>query len=50
EAICEAIRLRRILEGLGIPQDKPTTLYVDNEGVLKLFRNRVFHERKNHIE
>ncbi|KAH9328265.1 hypothetical protein KI387_000373, partial [Taxus chinensis] len=39
EAVCEAIWLHRILEGLGIPQDKPTTMYVDNEGVLKLVRN-----------
>ncbi|KAH9296016.1 hypothetical protein KI387_039604, partial [Taxus chinensis] len=50
EAVCEAIWLRRILEGLGIPQDKPTTMYVDNEGVLKLVRNPVFHERTKHIE
>ncbi|KAH9290631.1 hypothetical protein KI387_034748, partial [Taxus chinensis] len=50
EAICEVIWLRRILEGLGIPQDKPTTMYVDNEGVLKLVRNPVFHERTKHIE
>ncbi|KAH9321895.1 hypothetical protein KI387_016534 [Taxus chinensis] len=50
EAVCEAIWLRRILEGLGIPQDKPTTMYVDNEGVLKLVRNPVFHERTEHIE
>ncbi|KAH9306698.1 hypothetical protein KI387_011102, partial [Taxus chinensis] len=39
EAVCEAIWLRRILEGLGIPQDKLTTMYVDNEGALKLVRN-----------
>ncbi|KAH9293055.1 hypothetical protein KI387_041742, partial [Taxus chinensis] len=50
EAVCEVIWLRRILEGLGIPQDKPTTMYVDNEGVLKLVRNPVFHERTKHIE
>ncbi|KAH9294907.1 hypothetical protein KI387_038495, partial [Taxus chinensis] len=31
EVVYEAIWLRRILEGLGIPQDKPTTMYVDNE-------------------
>ncbi|KAH9314839.1 hypothetical protein KI387_023466, partial [Taxus chinensis] len=39
EAVCEAIWLRHILEGLGIPQDKPTTMYVDNKGVLKLVHN-----------
>ncbi|KAH9288542.1 hypothetical protein KI387_032659, partial [Taxus chinensis] len=31
KVVCEVIWLCRILEGLGIPQDKPTTLYVDNE-------------------
>ncbi|KAH9298914.1 hypothetical protein KI387_030596, partial [Taxus chinensis] len=50
EAICEVIWLGHILEGLGIPHDKPTTMYVDNEGVLKLVRNPLFHERTKHIE
>ncbi|KAH9331100.1 hypothetical protein KI387_003208 [Taxus chinensis] len=30
--VCEVIWLRHILEGLGVPREKPTTLYVDNEG------------------
>ncbi|KAH9319931.1 hypothetical protein KI387_021700, partial [Taxus chinensis] len=50
EAICEAIWLRQILEGIGLPQQKSTPVYVDNEGVLKLVRNSVFHERSKHIE
>ncbi|KAH9324840.1 hypothetical protein KI387_005018, partial [Taxus chinensis] len=50
EAFCEAIWLRRILEGLGIPKEKLTTLYVDNECVLKLVRNPCFHERTKKIE
>ncbi|KAH9309431.1 hypothetical protein KI387_037342, partial [Taxus chinensis] len=50
EAVCEAIWLRRILEGIGLPQQKSTPVYVDNEGVLKLVRNPVFHERTKHIE
>ncbi|KAH9311234.1 hypothetical protein KI387_026269, partial [Taxus chinensis] len=50
EVVCEAIWLCRILEGIGLPQQKSTPVYVDNEGVLKLVRNPVFHERTKHIE
>ncbi|KAH9312996.1 hypothetical protein KI387_028031, partial [Taxus chinensis] len=50
EAVCEAIWLRRILEGIGLQQQKSTPVYVDNEGVLNLVRNPVFHERTKHIE
>ncbi|KAH9308099.1 hypothetical protein KI387_036010, partial [Taxus chinensis] len=38
-AVCEVIWLRRILEGLRIPQKDPTILHVDNEGVVKLVQN-----------
>ncbi|KAH9316216.1 hypothetical protein KI387_024843, partial [Taxus chinensis] len=50
EAVCEAVWLRQILEGIGLPQQKYTPVYVDNEGVLKLVRNPIFHERTKHIE
>ncbi|KAH9299741.1 hypothetical protein KI387_031423, partial [Taxus chinensis] len=50
EVVCEAIWLRRILEGISLPQQKSTPVYVDNEGVMKLVRNPVFHERTKHIE
>ncbi|KAH9308525.1 hypothetical protein KI387_036436, partial [Taxus chinensis] len=50
EVVCKVIWLRLILEELGIPQEKVTTMYVENEGVLKLFHNLVFYERTNHID
>jgi hypothetical protein len=41
---CEAVWLRRMLDDLYMHQSKPTLLFCDNQGVLKLAKNPVFHE------
>ncbi|KAH9296637.1 hypothetical protein KI387_040225, partial [Taxus chinensis] len=38
------------LKELVYHKQKSTPVYVDNEEVLKLVRNPVFHERTKHIE
>ena len=47
---CQSVWLRRILELLGHPQLKPTTVYCDNSSTIKLSRNPVFHGRSKHID
>lgn len=47
---CEAVWLRRMLGDMQISQAGPTPLFSDNQGVLKLAKNPVFHERTKHIE
>jgi hypothetical protein len=47
---CEAVWLRRILGDLMLEQTKPTILFCDNQGVLKLAKNPVFHECTKHID
>ncbi|PKU87110.1 Retrovirus-related Pol polyprotein from transposon TNT 1-94 [Dendrobium catenatum] len=46
----EVIWLRRLLEELNIPQNKPTTVYCDNTSAIALANNPVFHARTKHIE
>jgi hypothetical protein len=49
-AVKEVIWLRRILEDLQYKQEQPTTLWCDNQSVIKMVKNPVFHERTKHIE
>nr|GEY50390.1 retrovirus-related Pol polyprotein from transposon TNT 1-94 [Tanacetum cinerariifolium] len=48
EAVKEAIWLRRLLEELGVELNTMTVNY-DNQGVIHLSRNHIFHERTKHI-
>ena len=45
EATKEIIWIRRLLEELGYPQKKPTILYADNQGSIKLTKNPVMHKQ-----
>eukprot|EP00253_Pinus_taeda_P036592 PITA_36592 len=44
KASCEAVWLRRMLADMHASQTGPTSLFCDNQGVLKLAKNPVFHE------
>ena len=44
KASCEAVWLRRMLADIHVSQAGPTPLFCDNQGVLKLAKNPVFHE------
>ena len=50
KASCEAVWLRRMLADMHVSQAGPTPLFCDNQGVLKLAKNPVFHERTKHVE
>eukprot|EP00253_Pinus_taeda_P033526 PITA_33526 len=50
KASCEAVWLRRMLADMHVSQAGPTPLFCDNQGVLKLVKNPVFHERTKHVE
>eukprot|EP00253_Pinus_taeda_P026732 PITA_26732 len=50
KASCEAVWLRRMLADMHASQTGPTSLFCDNQGVLKLAKNPVFHERTKHVE
>jgi hypothetical protein len=47
---CEAVWLRRMLSNMKMQQTEPTPLLCDNQGVLKLAKNPVFHEHTKHVE
>ena len=50
KASCKAILLRHMLVDMHFSQAGPTPLLCDNQGVLKLAKNPVFHERTKHVE
>lgn len=45
----QALWLRKVLIDLGIPQTKPTKLFVDNQSAISISQNPIFHERTKHI-
>jgi hypothetical protein len=47
---CEAVWLRRMLSDMKMQQTEPTPLLCDNQGVLKLAKNPVFHKHTKHVE
>ena len=49
-ATCEVVRLRRILEYIEEKKKEPTKVYCDNQSVVKLAHNLVYHARTKHIE
>ena len=50
KAGCEVVWLRRMLGDMQMSPTGPTTLFVDNKGVIKLARNPVFHEQTKHVD
>eukprot|EP00253_Pinus_taeda_P002168 PITA_02168 len=50
KAPCEAVWLRCMLVDMHVSQTGPTPLFCHNQGVLKLAKNPVFHERTKHVE
>ena len=47
----ELVYLRQLLEDMGYPQSKPTTLYEDNQGAIHLADNHgTFSKRTKHID
>eukprot|EP00253_Pinus_taeda_P015845 PITA_15845 len=48
-ATCEAIRLRRLLNNAGEEQKESTTIKTDNQSIIKLAYNPVFHKNTKHI-
>lgn len=49
-AAAEIVYFRLLLIGLGMPQDEPTMLHVDNTGAIELARDRRSCHRSRHIE
>lgn len=50
QASKEAIWLRNILNEIGYPQKKPTTIFCDNQAAISLSRNPEFHSRSKHVD
>ena len=48
--VCHAIWLRRLLKMIQVPQEKATSIYVDNKSAIALAKNPVFHDRSKHID
>jgi len=46
----ECVWLRRLIEDIYSPIQKPTIIYGDNQSVLKLTTNPICHARTKHIE
>lgn len=46
----EAVFLRSLLNEMGYPQSKPTTIGEDNQSCIKLATNPVMHKRSKHID
>jgi hypothetical protein len=47
---CEGVWLRRPLSNMQMQQTETTPLLCDNQGVIKLAKNPVFHECTKHVE
>ena len=50
EATCEIVWLRRVLQDLGISPAEATSLFIDNQSVIKLAKNPVFHSKTKHVD
>ena len=47
---CQAVWLRRVLDGLKQQQQGSTTIYCDNTSAIALSKNSVFHQNNKHID
>jgi len=50
DASAEIIWLRRLLKGIGLKQELPTTLWIDNMSAIRLIKNPEQHQRTKHVE
>ena len=48
--VCHAIWLRNLLKEIGLTQEEPTKVCVDNKSAIALAKNPVFHDRSKHID
>ena len=48
-ATSQAIWLRRILEDIGMKQEKATEIFCDNKSAIAMAKNPVYHSRTRHI-
>ena len=46
----EIVHFRNLLVEMGLPQDKPTVLHVDNTGAVELSRDRKSCHRSRHVD
>jgi hypothetical protein len=46
----EAVWLRKLLSDLFSAELEPKIIHCDNQSCIKIFENRVFHDRSKHIE
>ena len=49
-AACQAVWLRRVLDGLKQKQQGSTAIYCDNTSAIALSKNSVFHQKSKHID
>ncbi|GAV84981.1 hypothetical protein CFOL_v3_28421, partial [Cephalotus follicularis] len=47
--ICEHLRVRSLLQDLGLPTDPPMRLYCNNNSAINIVHNPVQHDRTKHI-
>jgi len=47
---CQTVWLKRVLEKLGLNQDKTTIIHCDSSSAIKLSKNLVMHGRSKHID
>ena len=50
QSVCEIIRIRQLLMEIGIETSVLANLWCDNQDVMHIASNPVFHERTKHIE
>ena len=46
----EVVHFRRLLSEMGLPQEEPTVLHVDNTGAVELSRDRKSCHRSRHVD
>ena len=46
----EVVHARRLLAEMGLPQEQPTVLFVDNQGAVELSRDRRSCHRSRHVD
>jgi hypothetical protein len=46
----EIVWLQRLFGEVGLPDDGPTTLYMDDQSAIAIAKNPQFHDRTKHIE
>ena len=49
-ATCKAVWMRRMLRDLCHEQEKGTTIFCDNNSIISLLKNYVFHKRTKNID